>query len=107
MSSRKPGNLDKFETRLKSGEYYEAHQALKHIFARLVKQGQIEEALDAMVDGATKLQECDQHSSASDLGVQMLEEYKQRKVPVDDVSRGLAFHIDLNWRKPDLTSVLT
>jgi len=91
--SRKRVNLDKFEEKLQNGEYYEAHQSLKAIFARLVKQGQPEEAFEAIARGAAGLNDHGRHSSATDLAIQLLAVFIERKTVPDDITRGLVMEV--------------
>lgn len=72
--------LLRFQQKIDSGEYYEAHQTLRTITNRYVKAKQFKEAIDLLYQGSTILSSKKEYGSSSDLIAYLILVYRESNV---------------------------
>lgn len=73
--------------RIASGQLYEAHQAVRTIAARYIRQKAYGEAIEVLYNAAKQLLEANEAGSASDLTLYLLSTYNLAETPVDGDSK--------------------
>jgi golgi to ER traffic protein 4 len=73
--------------RIEEGQFYEAHQQLRVIASRYVKQGNHDAAIDLLASGAQLLLKAGQGGSGGDLGLFLVEVYNKAEVKPDAGSK--------------------
>ncbi|KAH8381256.1 hypothetical protein KR093_000722, partial [Drosophila rubida] len=76
--------LAKLSHSLAEGEYYEAHMMYRTLYFRYTAQKRYEDCLDLLYDGAQKLIEKEQESSAADLCLLLLDTLEKRGAIAED-----------------------
>jgi hypothetical protein len=74
-------------TRIEEGQFYEAHQQLRTIASRYVKQNNYDAAIDILFSGARLLLEAGQGGSGGDLCMFLLDVYNKAELPSDAASK--------------------
>jgi hypothetical protein len=69
--------IARFQAKIDSGSYYEAHQTLRTITNRYVKAGQFEEAVDLLYQGSLILAKKGEFASATDLITYLIQVYTE------------------------------
>lgn len=89
MSSAKGTDkvLDKLNTSVEEGKYYEAHQMYRTVCRRYIKQKKYKSAIDLLFSGAQTLLNHKQTGSGTDLSLYLIDAYNEEKMPVTDESR--------------------
>lgn len=82
--------LAKLSHSLAEGEFYEAHMMYRTLYFRYTAQKRYQDCLDLLFDGAQKLIENQQKSSAADLCLLLIDTLEKRGNLPDDSS-------DLQW----------
>ncbi|XP_034115241.1 Golgi to ER traffic protein 4 homolog [Drosophila nasuta] len=77
--------LAKLSHSLAEGEYYEAHMMYRTLYFRYTAQKRYEDCLELLYDGAQKLIEKEQESSAADLCLLLLDTLEKRGAIAEDV----------------------
>jgi len=75
------------QEKIQEGQYYEAHQQLRVIASRYVKQENWNAAIDILSSGARLLLEAGQGGSGGDLGLFLLDVYGKAEVKPDAASK--------------------
>lgn len=88
VSAKLAKTLQRFESRIEAGDYYEAHQTLRTIANRYVRSKSYEHAIELINQGALSFLKAKQGGSASDLIFYLLEVYDLAEVKVDETSVG-------------------
>ncbi|KAH3903295.1 probable Golgi to ER traffic protein 4 [Saccharomycodes ludwigii] len=101
--------LERFETKIKDGHYYEAHQTLRTITNRYVRAKKYDDAIELLAKGAQLLIKAKQGGSATDLIFYLLEVYDLAKIQVDDLSSSRLVQLlsILDPQEPNLKDVIT
>lgn len=74
--------------RIEEGQFYEAHQQLRVIASRYVKQENHDAAIDILSSGAQLLLKAGQGGSGGDLCMYLLEVYNKAEIKPDATSKG-------------------
>jgi len=74
--------------RIFEGQYYEAHQQLRVVAARYVKQQNWNAAIGILHEGALALLKASQGGSGGDLCLYLVEVFDKGKQPVNSNSKG-------------------
>lgn len=74
--------------RIKEGQFYEAHQQLRVIASRYVKQNNNDAAIDILFNGAKSLLDAEQGGSGGDLCLFLMDVYNKGEVAPDAASKG-------------------
>lgn len=80
--------LQRVATRIGAQEYYEAHQAVRTVVARYVRQKKWSDAVDTLYSSALLLADANQVGSVCDLVQYLLTVYASGSIPVDSISKG-------------------
>lgn len=101
--------LQRFENKIKAGDYYEAHQTLRTIANRYVRSKSYEHAIELISQGALSFLKAKQGGSGTDLIFYLLEVYDLAEVKVDDISvaRLVRLIAELDPSEPNLKDVIT
>lgn len=109
VSAKLAKTLQRFESRIEAGDYYEAHQTLRTIANRYVRSKSYDHAIELINQGALSFLKAKQGGSASDLIFYLLEVYDVADVKVDETSVGrlaqLLVMVDSN--EPNLKDIAT
>lgn len=97
--------LARLNKRIQDGDYYEAHQLYRTIFARHLKTEQYQQAIDIAYQGGVTLNQHQQHSSASDMGLLLLDAYTQGAIPLSDESKKRILDIFKGFRPGEPTKI--
>ena len=73
------------QTQTENGDYYEAHQLYTTVYFRFVGSKQYGDAVAVLVNGASELFKYNQHNSAAELAITMLEVYTKSHAAVNKV----------------------
>ncbi|RCK60457.1 Golgi to ER traffic protein 4 [Candida viswanathii] len=84
MSDKLAKTIQRFQTKIDNGSFYEAHQTLRTITNRYVKAKQYNEAKNLLYQGATILLNNKEYASASDLINYLVQVYTEEGVQIDD-----------------------
>ncbi|KAI5967162.1 hypothetical protein CANMA_003219 [Candida margitis] len=84
MSDKLAKTIQRFQSKIDSGSFYEAHQTLRTITNRYVKAKQYPEARDLLYQGATILIQNKEYASASDLIIYLVQIYEEEELKVTD-----------------------
>lgn len=87
MSTKLERTIARNDEKIAAGEFYDAHQGIRTVANRYVKQKAYNEAIEVLYKGAESLLKAKQYASASDLVLYILEVYTVAEVAVDSVSR--------------------
>jgi hypothetical protein len=79
--------LDRFKTKIASGDFYEAHQTLRTIANRNVRTKSYDDAIDLLYHGAQILLKSEQPSTGADLVLYLLDIYTESERKVDAESK--------------------
>ncbi|KAI9847843.1 MAG: hypothetical protein M1837_001736 [Sclerophora amabilis] len=88
MSSRIDKIIARSQQRITEGQFYEAHQQLRVIAARYVKQRNFEAAIDILFSGAQALLKAEQGGSGGDIGLTLIEAYNDAELKPDSGNKG-------------------
>ena len=83
---------------IQEGNYYEAHQQLRTIAARYVKQAKYDAAVDVLFGGAQSLLRAGQGGSGGDLCLFLVDTYKTSERRPDADSKGEIARAERSWR---------
>ncbi|WLF81133.1 hypothetical protein PVL30_004930 [Lodderomyces elongisporus] len=84
MSDKLARTIQRFQTKIDSGSFYEAHQTIRTITNRYVKAKQYTEARDLLYQGATILTKNKEYASASDLINYLIQVYDEEELKITD-----------------------
>lgn len=84
MSDKLAKTIQRFQSKIDNGSFYEAHQTLRTITNRYVKAKQYKEAKDLLYQGATILLNNKEYASASDLINYLVQVYTEDGVQIND-----------------------
>lgn len=84
MSDKLSKTIQRFQSKIDSGSFYEAHQTLRTITNRYVKAKQYPEARDLLYQGANILIRNKEYASASDLIIYLIQIYEEEGLKVTD-----------------------
>ncbi|KAI5956207.1 hypothetical protein KGF54_000682 [Candida jiufengensis] len=84
MSDKLNKTIQRFQSKIDSGSFYEAHQTLRTITNRYVKSKQYKEARDLLYQGSSILIKNKEFASASDLINYLIQIYEEEKISVTD-----------------------
>ncbi|CAK9441490.1 uncharacterized protein LODBEIA_P53580 [Lodderomyces beijingensis] len=84
MSDKLSRTIQRFQAKIDSGSFYEAHQTLRTITNRYVKGKQYQEARDLLYQGATILTKNKEYASAADLINYLIQVYEEEELPVTE-----------------------
>ncbi|CCC70513.1 hypothetical protein NCAS_0F00290 [Naumovozyma castellii] len=101
--------LHRFETRIKAGDYYEAHQTLRTIANRYVNSKSYDHAIELIYQGAQSFLTAKQGGSGTDLIFYLLEVYElaQTEMNDDSMRRLIRLMILLDPQEPNVKDVAT
>ncbi|EMG47980.1 Uncharacterized protein G210_1531 [Candida maltosa Xu316] len=105
MSDKLSKTIQRFQSKIDNGSFYEAHQTLRTITNRYVKAKQYREAKDLLYQGATILSNNKEYASASDLISYLIQIYTEESIPITDKDAKLKL-IDLISNLPNTDSSL-
>lgn len=100
MSDKLARTIQRFQAKIDSGSFYEAHQTLRTITNRYVKAKQYKEARDLLYQGSTILLKNKEFASASDLINYLIQIYDEEGILVSDKDAKLKL-IDLISNLPN------
>ena len=100
--------LERFEARIKAGDYYEAHQTLRTIANRYIRGKLYQDAIGLISQGALSFLKVKQGGSATDLIFYLLEVYDVAEIQVDDVSvsRLVQLLVNIDISEPNIKDVI-
>lgn len=78
--------LLRFNAKITSGEYYEAHQTLRTITNRYVKSKQYSDAIALLYQGSSVLSNKKEYASASDLITYLIQVYEEANIKIESSS---------------------
>ncbi|EGV65624.1 hypothetical protein PSN45_003600 [Yamadazyma tenuis] len=84
MSDKLSRTIQRFQAKIDSGSFYEAHQTLRTIANRYIKAKQYDEAINLLYQGSVILAKNKEYTSACDLIVYLLEVYHESSKTIDD-----------------------
>ncbi|KAI9808530.1 MAG: hypothetical protein M1825_003678 [Sarcosagium campestre] len=88
-SKRKPDrNLLVIDYRIEEGQYYEAHQQLRVVASRLVKQRDYDAAIETLYSGAKSLLNAGQGGSGGDICLFLIDVFKTSELKPSTTSKG-------------------
>lgn len=112
MSDKLSRTIQRFQAKIDSGSFYEAHQTLRTIINRYVKAKQYKESIDLLYQGSVILSKNKEYTSASDLITYLIEVLKESGVTIEDQDMKLKL-IELvnylpndNSNLPDLSKLI-
>ncbi|SCU80790.1 LADA_0B09538g1_1 [Lachancea dasiensis] len=108
-SSKLAKTLARFQARIESGDFYEAHQTLRTIANRYVRSKSYNDAIDLISQGAEAFLKAKQGGSATDLIFYLLEVYDVAGVVVSEVAvaRLVQLLASLDSDEPNIKDVAT
>lgn len=86
MNDKLARTLQRFQTRIDKGEFYEAHQTLRTISNRYINSKQYDEAINLVYEGALILLKNHEYASGSDLIMVLLDIYQDSQKPANSSS---------------------
>ncbi|KAI5958729.1 uncharacterized protein KGF55_005727 [Candida pseudojiufengensis] len=89
MSDRLNKTIQRFQAKVDSGSFYEAHQTLRTITNRYVKSKQYKEARDLLYQGSSILIKNKEYASAADLINYLIQIYEEEKITITDTDSKL------------------
>lgn len=84
MSDKLNRTIQRFQAKIDSGNFYEAHQTLRTIVNRYVKSKQYKESIDLLYQGSVILSKNKEYTSASDLIIYLIEVLKESGITIED-----------------------
>ncbi|CAN6627138.1 golgi to ER traffic protein 4 [Trichomonascus vanleenenianus] len=87
MSAKLQKTIERTREKIESKQFYEAHQAVRTIAARYIRQKAYNDAIEVLYTAAKQLLEAGQPGSGSDLLLYMISVYHTAETPVDNESR--------------------
>ncbi|KAF3925609.1 hypothetical protein ABW21_db0205912 [Orbilia brochopaga] len=87
MSARIEKTIARLKQRIEEGQHYEAHQQLRVVSARYLKQSNPQSAIDILYSGALSLLQASQFASGGDLSLSLVDVYTTHAVPCDPTSK--------------------
>lgn len=90
MSDRLQRTLARFNQRIASKQFYEAHQTLRTIANRYIKARQFQDAQDLLAQGASELATNGESASAADLLLYLIQTYQESGIDVDSAQGAAA-----------------
>lgn len=96
-------------TRIKSGQFYEAHQAVRTIATRYIRAKNYDDAIEVLYSSCELLLNAGQSASASDLLLYLVSTYDLSETPVTNVSRAKLAHLLKSFEptEPTLPKIAT
>ncbi|KAH0538742.1 hypothetical protein FGG08_004694 [Glutinoglossum americanum] len=88
MGSRIDKTISRLQQRIEEGQYYEAHQQLRVVASRYVKQANFNSAIDILFSGAQALLKAGQGGSGGDLCLFLTDVYKSAELKPDSGNKG-------------------
>ena len=85
-------------SRISEGQFYEAHQQLRVVASRYVKQENWTAAIDILYGGAQALLKAGQGGSGGDLCLYLVEVYNKAEMVPDAESKGMLFTMQMRQR---------
>lgn len=79
--------IDRTQEKISQGQYYEAHQAVRTIAARYIRQKAYDEAIEVLYNASIQLLDASQAGSASDLVLYVVSTFQVAETKVDASSR--------------------
>lgn len=109
LNSKLAKVIERFNSRIEAGDYYEAHQTLRTIANRYVRAKKWEESIDLIAHAAQAFLKSKQGASGTDLIFYLLEVYESAPVKCDDasVSRLIQLLVLVDSAEPNLKDVVT
>lgn len=112
MSSVNPKlqrTLERFQSKIEAGDFYEAHQTLRTIANRYVRSNSYQDAIDLISQGALSFLKAGKGGSGTDLVFYLLEVYDLAQIAVNDssVSRLVKLLVAVNPQEPNVKDVIT
>ncbi|BAP71705.1 UPF0363 protein YOR164C [Kluyveromyces marxianus] len=109
MSDKLQRTLQRFNSRIEAGDYYEAHQTLRTIANRYVRAKKYDESIDLIAHAAGAFLKSKQGGSGTDLIFYLLEVYDLASVKCDDasVSRLIQLLVLVDKDEPTLKDLVT
>ncbi|KAI9826243.1 MAG: hypothetical protein M1819_007411 [Sarea resinae] len=88
MASKIAKTIARQEQKIAEGQFYEAHQQLRVIASRYVKQENWDAAIDILFGGAQSLLKAGQGGSGGDLGIFLIDVYNKAELKPDAQNKG-------------------
>ncbi|KAI9741943.1 MAG: hypothetical protein M1834_000332 [Cirrosporium novae-zelandiae] len=88
------------QEKIAEGQYYEAHQQLRVIASRFVKQENWNAAIEILTGGAISLMKAGQGGSGGDLCLFLMDVYRKGEVKSDATSKGMDILKHKSWLRP-------
>ncbi|KAI9782790.1 MAG: hypothetical protein M1816_001700 [Peltula sp. TS41687] len=88
MTSKIQKTLSRLQERIQEGQYYEAHQQLRVVASRYVKQKDWDGAIDVLFSGAQALLKAGQYGSGSDLCLFLVNVFRDAEIKPDSANKG-------------------
>lgn len=112
MTSTNPNlskTIDRFNSKIASGDYYEAHQTLRTIANRYVRGGKWYEATNLIFHAAESFLKAKKGSAGIDLIFYLLEVYDLAKIKVEEstISKLVQLLVLVDSKEPNLKDVIT
>lgn len=98
------GRLSDIENRIAEGQYYEAHQQLRVVASRYVKQENWSAAIDILCGGAQALLKAGQGGSGGDLCMYLVDVYNKAELNPDAGNKGMAASPEVGGATTDTRS---
>ncbi|KAI9890905.1 MAG: hypothetical protein M1814_003545 [Vezdaea aestivalis] len=105
MATQLNKTIARLESRIQAKEFYEAHQQMRVISARYVKQGNYDAAADILFSGAQALLAAGQSGSAADICLLLVNVYVTANKPLSAEIKGDFGHPQISHSTTDLPSV--
>lgn len=105
MADKLSRTIQRFQAKIDSGSFYEAHQTLRTITNRYVKSKNYQEASDLLYQGASILIKNKEYASGSDLISYLIQVYDEQGITTDNKDAKLKL-IDLISGLPDSDPLL-
>ncbi|KAI9697936.1 MAG: hypothetical protein M1836_004289 [Candelina mexicana] len=88
MNSKIEKTIARQQEKIQEGQYYEAHQQLRVVASRYVKQANHDAAIDILSSGAQLLLKAGQGGSGGDLGMFLIDVYNKAELKPDAGNKG-------------------
>lgn len=105
MSDKLARTLQRFQSRIDKGEFYEAHQTLRTISNRYINSKQYDEAINLVYEGALILLKNKEYASGSDLIMVLIDIYQEASKPIDTQYKGKLIEL-INYLPNQETSLV-
>lgn len=109
MNDKLQRTLQRFQSKIEAGDFYEAHQTLRTIANRYVRSKSYQDAVDLITQGSLSFLKAGQGGSGTDLIFYLLEVYDLGQIKVDEtsVSRLVQLLVAVDSSEPNLKDVIT